>query len=136
MVEAFGVLLNVDVDGKMSIDVSHLVLVSPGDTGHQVLDDGLDGSEGSDILSRSVVDFDLDDLLALMVLGEGEGDGDVREILGQFAYRETPKDCQSRIPIILFSCACAVLRWGGKTIVLVGHFVPRGPSTVTIRDLM
>lgn len=96
MVEAFSVLLNVDIDGKMGIDVSHLVLVSLGDASHQVLDDGLDGSEGSDILSRSVVDFDLDDLLALLVLGEREGDGDVREILGELAYRH--RKCQSRFP--------------------------------------
>ena len=49
MVEAI-VLLDVDVDGKMGIDVSHLVFVSLGDAGDQVLDDRLDGSESCDVL--------------------------------------------------------------------------------------
>lgn len=82
------VLLNVDVDGEMCVDISHLVLVALGDTNDQVLDDGFHGPQGSDILSRSVVDFDLDELLALLVLGDGECDGNVREILDEFSYRE------------------------------------------------
>jgi hypothetical protein len=35
----------------MGIDVSHLVFVSLGNTGDQVLDNGLDGSESRDVLS-------------------------------------------------------------------------------------
>lgn len=54
--------LDVDVDGKVSIHVSHLVLVALGDTGDQVVNDRLDGSEGSDVLSGAVVNLDLDDL--------------------------------------------------------------------------
>lgn len=83
------ILLNVDVDGEMGIDVSHLVLVALCDAGHEVLDDGLDGSEGSDILAGAVVDLDAHELLAFLALGQGEGDGDVGEILGQFACRIT-----------------------------------------------
>lgn len=49
--KSFVVLFDIDVDGEMGIDVSHLVLVALGHTSHQVLDDGLDGSQGSDILS-------------------------------------------------------------------------------------
>lgn len=87
MVPALVILLNVDVDGKMGIDVSHLVLVSLGDTDNQILDERLHGSQGSDILSRAVVNFDLNDLLVLSTLGNGEGDRDVRKILGEFAWR-------------------------------------------------
>ena len=84
-VHALGALLNVDVDGKMSVDVSHLVLVALCDASHQVLDDRFDGSEGCDILSRAVVDFDLDKLLSGLVLCESESDSNVGEIFRQFA---------------------------------------------------
>lgn len=49
MVETLIVLLNVDVDGEMGIDVSHLVFVSLGNAGDQVLDDRLDSSKSCDI---------------------------------------------------------------------------------------
>jgi len=52
-------LIEVNVNRKMRIDVSHLVLVPLGDTCYHVLDEGLDGPEGSDILSESVVKVDL-----------------------------------------------------------------------------
>ena len=87
MVQSLGILLNVDIDGKVSVDVSHLVFVALCDTSNQVLDDRLDGSEGCDVLSRAMVDFDLNELLAFLALGKGEGNGDVREILGEFACR-------------------------------------------------
>lgn len=80
------VLLNVDVNGEMGIDVSHLVLVSSGHTSDEILDDRLDGSESCDILSWSVVDFDLNGILALLVLWESESNSDVGEILDEFAY--------------------------------------------------
>ena len=81
-------LLDVDVDGEMGIHISHLVLVALGDTRDQVVDDGLDGSQRSDILAASVVDFNADRLRAVLVLlfGQGESDGDVREVLGEFAW--------------------------------------------------
>ncbi len=71
------VLLNVDVDGKVSIDISHLVFEAFCDTSNQVLDDGLHSSEGSDVLSRAMVDFDLDDLLTFLGRGQTEGDSNV-----------------------------------------------------------
>lgn len=76
---AIGTLLDVDVDRKMGIHVSHLVLVSLRDTGDQVVDDRLDSSQGSDILSRTVVDFDTDSLQTILglLLGQSEGDGNV-----------------------------------------------------------
>jgi hypothetical protein len=46
----------------MGVHVAHLVLVAFCDAGDQVLDDGLDCSEGGDILAAAVVDFDLHDV--------------------------------------------------------------------------
>jgi len=83
--QAFGILLDVDVDGKVSIDVSHLVLVSLGHTGHQVLDNRLDGSESSNVLSLAMVDFNLNERLPCLVFPKRKGDGDVGEIFGEFA---------------------------------------------------
>lgn len=51
MVARLGVLLDVDVDGEMGIDVSHLVLEALGDTDDQVVDERSDGSESGDILA-------------------------------------------------------------------------------------
>jgi hypothetical protein len=69
----------------MRIDISHLVLVAFRHAGDQVLDDRLDGAEGSDILAGAVVDFDLDQVLAFGVLGEREGDGDMGEVFCELA---------------------------------------------------
>lgn len=84
-------LLDVDVDGKVSIDISHLVLVALGHTRNQVINDRLDGAESGDILSRAVVNFDSDGLETFLGLlfGDGEGNCDVGEILGEFAYDTT-----------------------------------------------
>ena len=60
----------------MRIHVTHLVLVALGDANNQIVDDGLDSAEGSDILARAVVDLDLDDRF----LGPREAHRDVREI--------------------------------------------------------
>lgn len=76
-----GVLLDVDVDGEMGVDVTHLVQEAAGDTDDQVVDDGADGTEGSDTLAGTVVQLDGDDLL----LGAAEGDGDVGEVLDELA---------------------------------------------------
>lgn len=38
----FRVLLNVDVDGEMGVDVSHLVFESLGNADDQIVDEGLD----------------------------------------------------------------------------------------------
>jgi len=65
----------------MGIDVSHLVLEALGNTNDQVVDEGSDSSEGSDILADTVVNLDGD----LVLLGDGEVDGQVAEILDQLA---------------------------------------------------
>lgn len=85
MEQSLVVLLNVDVDGEMGIDVSHLVFVTLGHADDKVLDDGLDGSEGSDVLSGAMVDFDSHQLLTLLVLGDREGDRNVGKIFGEFS---------------------------------------------------
>ena len=57
------VLLEIDVDGKMRVDVSHLVLETLGDAYDQVEYDGSDGAESSDALARAMVKLDVDDIL-------------------------------------------------------------------------
>ena len=69
----------------MGVDVSHLVLIALCDTGDEVLDDGLDSAESSDVFAAAVVDLDRDNIL----LGEGEADGKVGEIFCQFAWWRT-----------------------------------------------
>jgi len=85
---AIVILLNIDVDGKVSVDISHLVLVALSHTDDQVVDERLDSSEGGDVLSRAVVDLDVQNLQAIFVLlfGEGKRDCDVREIFCEFTY--------------------------------------------------
>ena len=46
----------------MSVDVSHLVFVALRHTCDQVLDDRFDCAKCSDVLSRAVVDLDLDNV--------------------------------------------------------------------------
>lgn len=65
----------------MCVDVSHLVLVTLGDTDDQVVDERADSSEGGDILSGTVVQFDVDDLL----LWVREVDGQMLEVLYELA---------------------------------------------------
>lgn len=72
------------------------------------------------------MNFDVDDILALLVLGQGEGNGDVGEILGELA-------CSAHLsqPIIFLP------RCPSQSIFLtVVVAVPRGPSTVTILERM
>lgn len=57
------VLVNVDVDGEMGVDVTHLVLVALGDADDHVVDKGADSAESSDILAVAVVELDVDDVL-------------------------------------------------------------------------
>ncbi|ANB13881.1 hypothetical protein AWJ20_4832 [Sugiyamaella lignohabitans] len=61
----------------MGIDVSHLVLVTLGDTSDQVGDEGLNSTEGSNVLSVTVVDSKTD----LLVVDLGEGNISVTEVL-------------------------------------------------------
>jgi hypothetical protein len=76
-----GVLLEVDVDGEMGVDVTHLVLESLCYADDQVVDEGADGAEGGDILAVAVVDLDRDGVL----LGLAEVDSQVGEILDELS---------------------------------------------------
>ena len=76
-----GVLLNVHVDGKVSVDVAHLVLEALGNTDDQVVDEGTNGTKGSDSLADTVVHLNGDDIL----LGAAEGNSDVGEVLDELA---------------------------------------------------
>lgn len=58
--DSLAIVDNVNVDGEMGIDVSHLVLVTLGDTSDHVGNKGLDSSKSSNVLSVTVVDSDLD----------------------------------------------------------------------------
>lgn len=80
-VARLSVLLDVDVDGEMGVDVAHLVLETLGDTDDQVVDEGSDGSESSDIFSRSVVNLNANNIL----LRPRKVDSDVAQVLGELA---------------------------------------------------
>jgi len=65
----------------MGVDVSHLVLETLGDTNDQVVNECTDRPEGSDVLSGTVVQFDVDDIF----LGVREVDCQMAEVLGELA---------------------------------------------------
>jgi hypothetical protein len=66
----------------MCVDESHLVLESFCDTDDQVVDESADCSKSGNVLSRTVVQFDVDYIL----LGLGEVNGQMVEVLCEFAY--------------------------------------------------
>jgi len=86
------VLIDVDVDGEMGVDVAHLVLESLCDTDDQIVDESADGAKRGDVLAAAVVDLDADDAL----LGHGEVDGKMAQVLGELAPRPLNRD-QSRL---------------------------------------
>lgn len=47
----------------MGVDVSHLVLEPFRDADYEVVDDGLDCAEGSDVFTGAMVEFDVDGFL-------------------------------------------------------------------------
>lgn len=66
----------------MCVYISHLVLEALCDTNDEVVDEGTDGSEGCDILSGTVVQFDVDHIF----LWTREVDGEMVEVLCELAY--------------------------------------------------
>jgi hypothetical protein len=66
----------------MCIDISHLVLESLCNTNDQVVDQGSDCAEGSDVLASTVVQLDINDIL----LWVGEVDSQMIEVLCELAY--------------------------------------------------
>lgn len=65
----------------MSIDVTHLVQETAGDTDDQVVDEGADSSESGNALASTVVQLDRDGVL----VGATEAHRDVGKVLGEFA---------------------------------------------------
>jgi hypothetical protein len=76
-----GVLVDVDVDGEMRVDVSHFIFEALRDADNQVVDDGADGAEGSDIFAVAVVDLNRD----LVLLGLTKVDSQVTEVLAELS---------------------------------------------------
>lgn len=103
----------------MGVDVTHLVLEALGDTDDQVVDQGSDGSERGDVLSRAVVNLNANNIL----LRSREVNRDVAQVLGKLACF-SPLDSFAP-PGYIFAIVMAV-----------DGIVPRGPSTVTLRDLI
>jgi hypothetical protein len=123
----------------MGVDVAHLVLVALRDTYDEVLDDGLDGAEGSDVLAAAVVDLNRDGIFA----GEGKADGKMGEVFCQFACWRQEMSASLALLKVRLGMSCERL-WEELTQRLIagaahrGDFsgLPRGPSTVTMRDRM
>ena len=88
-----GVLLNVHVDGKMSVDVAHLVLEAAGDADEEVVDQRPDCPEGGDALAGAVVDLDRDHVL----LGRREVDRNVVEVLNELAWWGSVSESRRRL---------------------------------------
>jgi len=60
---SLAIFLDVHVDGEMCVNVSHLVQEALGDTNNQIVDEGSDCSESGDVLSGTVMQLDVDDIL-------------------------------------------------------------------------
>jgi len=71
------ILVQVHVDGEMGIDVSHLVFETLRDADNQVVDQGSDCAESSNILAGAVVELNVDDVL----LGVREVHCEMAEVL-------------------------------------------------------
>lgn len=66
---------------EMSINVAHLVLVAFRYANDHVVDEGSDGSERCDVLSRAMVQFDVNNIFFRVRKGNRE----MTEVLGEFA---------------------------------------------------
>lgn len=77
------VLLQVHVDGKMGVDVAHLVLKALGDADDEVVDKTANRAQRGDVLARAMVQLDVDDVLARV----REGNREMAEVFHQLAAR-------------------------------------------------
>ena len=96
----------------MGVDVSHLVLEALGHANDQVVDEGADGAEGSDVLAVAMVQLDVDDVL----LRVREGDSQMAKVLDQLAAG--PLDCDGARLDVDLDC------WRGVLSVLFLAFTP------------
>lgn len=65
----------------MGVDISHLVLETPGNANNQVVDDSFDGPKCSDVLARTMMQLDIDKVLRRM----GEAHREMGHVLDKFA---------------------------------------------------
>lgn len=80
----------------MGVDVSHLVLEALGDTDNQVVDEGSDCAESGDVLSGTVVQLNVDDIL----LWVREVHSQVVEVLGELACPLVSPSCpRTALPV-------------------------------------
>lgn len=78
---ALRILLDIDIYGKMGIDISHLILEALRNADDQVVDDGFDGSECCNVLAGTMMQFDNDDVFGRM----GEADRKMGQVLRKLA---------------------------------------------------
>lgn len=60
---SLGVLFDIDVDGEMGVHISHFILKTLRDANDQVVNDGLDSSECSNVFACAMVQFDINCIL-------------------------------------------------------------------------
>lgn len=78
---ALRILLDIDINGKMGVDISHLILEALRNTDNQVVDYGFDGSECCNILAGTMMQFDIDEVFRRM----GEADREMGQVLRKLA---------------------------------------------------
>jgi len=82
------VIVDNNVDGKMGIYVTHLVLETLGDTSDHVVDDGTNGADASNVLAVAVVDNKLE----LLLTNGLDLHVKMTEVLGEFTARSLDGD--------------------------------------------
>jgi hypothetical protein len=79
--DLLGVISNDDIDRKMGIDVTHLVLEALGNANDHVVDNGSDGSDACDMLAVAMVH----DKFELVIFNKLDFHVEVTKVLCQFA---------------------------------------------------
>lgn len=65
----------------MGVDISHLILEALRNADNQVVDDGFDGSECSNVLACTMMQFDIDEIFRRM----GEADREMGQVFRKLA---------------------------------------------------
>ena len=68
----FLIFFNIDVDWKVSINVTHLVKKSTGNTNDQVIDESPDSSKSGNAFASTMVKFNGDDILPRPAKGDSD----------------------------------------------------------------
>lgn len=75
------VLLDVDINRKMGVDISHFILEALRNADNQVVYDGFDSPECSNILAGTMMQFDTDEVFRRM----GEANREMGQVLRKLA---------------------------------------------------